>query len=162
MDFRTPSSLLHELQGNVAAFPDNANRLRLDFNKQVLLEALRSIGVKQVTVTYSGCGDSGQIDDVEAQPEAAPLTPVQVELAKREANWDAISGKWLEALVLRPLDLPTALADFCDAAVEATGHEGYQNHDGGQGTLTIDVDEGVVTLEHTDFYTESDTTAHAL
>lgn len=44
----------------------------------------------------------------------------------------------------------------------ASGHEGYQNHDGGQGTLTIDVDEGVVTLEHTDFYTESDTTAHTL
>lgn len=162
MYFATKPPLLQELQDNVAASPQEAARLRLEFNKQVLLEALRTLGIQAVTVTYAGSGDSGQVEGVEVNPETRPFDVVQVELAQPDASRDPISGEWLTRLELRPVSLVSALGDFCEDAIELAGHGGWENGDGGEGTLTLTVDTGEVVLEHTEFFTDSTSMTHTL
>jgi hypothetical protein len=158
----TTPSLLAELQHNAAASPEQRQHLLFEFNKQVLLEALRLLGAKEVVATYAGSGDEGQIDEVGLQPTTLDAAQVQVQPAAERTTWDATTRTHQTDLLLDTVDLHTALCDFLDAALVVVGHDGYENGDGGQGTLTIDVGSGSVTLEHTDFYTESDTSTHEL
>lgn len=162
MNVITKPSLLAELRLNAAASPEQRQHLLFEFNKQVLLEALRSLGAKEVVATYAGSGDEGQIDEVGLQPTTLDAAQVQVQPAAELAAWDPTTRTHQTNLVLDTRDLRTALCDFLDTALAVVGHDGYENGDGGQGTLTIDVGAGSVMLEHTDFYTESDTSTHEL
>jgi hypothetical protein len=47
-----------------------------------------------------------------------------------------------------------ALGDFSMSWVSAQ-HGGWENNDGGQGTVTVVVADNTFTLEHTEFFTES-------
>lgn len=162
MNSVTKHSLFVELQRNAAACPANANRLLFEFNKQVLLEALRPLGAREVIVTYAGSGDSGQVEDVIVAPNTIDLDATRVQVAEGHHSWDPETRTHGSVLELESRDLRTALSDFCDQAVGIAGHDGYENNDGGQGTLNVNVDDGAVTLEHADFYTESDTSTHEL
>jgi len=162
MNLITKPSLFVELQRNAAASPDNARRLLFDFNKQVLLETLRPLSAKDVVVTYAGNADSGQIDEVDVTPDTIDPDTIQVLMAGVHHMWNQETGTHVSSLVLESRDLRSALSDFCDEAIHIAGHDGYENNDGGQGTLTINVHDGAVDLEHTDFYTESDTSTHEL
>ena len=162
MNVITKPSLLDELRHNAAASPEQRQRLLFEFNKQVLLEALRLLGAKEVVATYAGNGDEGQIDEVGLEPATLDADQVQVQPTAERTTWDPTTRTHRTELVVDTRDLRTALCDFLDAALVVVGHDGYENGDGGQGTLTIDVGSGSVTLEHTDFYTESDSSTHEL
>jgi hypothetical protein len=50
------------------------------------------------------------------------------------------------------------LADNFTWEILGVHHDGFWNNDGGYGTLTIDVDAGTVSLEHSNQYVNVDTT----
>jgi hypothetical protein len=155
-------SLFGELQRNVSACPPDTRRLVFDFNKQALLETLRCLHAEEATVTYAGSSDEGQIDEVRLTPETIDADAVQVQLVAMHQTWNAESSTSRASLALEPRNLRTALADFCDQAIDLAGHTGYEINDGGEGRLTISVGGGEVALQHTDFYTESDTCTYEL
>ena len=90
-----------------------------------LLPQLRALGIAQVTAEYEGYGDSGNIEDVTVQPAGIAL----------------------------PDDLSTKVGDFA-WSVAYHQHPGFENNEGGYGTLTWDVTADSITLDHADRYVE--------
>ncbi|MFC4670702.1 DUF6878 family protein [Seohaeicola nanhaiensis] len=91
-----------------------------------LLPQLRGLGITEVTAEYEGYGDSGNIEDVTVQPAGIEL----------------------------PDDLSTKLGDFA-WAVAYHQHPGFENNEGGYGTLTWDVTADSISLDHADRYVET-------
>jgi hypothetical protein len=90
-----------------------------------LLPQLRGLGITEVTAEYEGYGDSGNIEDVTVQPVGIAL----------------------------PDDLATKLGDFA-WSVAYHQHPGFENNEGGYGTLTWDVTADSIALDHADRYVE--------
>lgn len=103
---------------------------------ETLPSRLTALGVAIVTASYSGCGDSGQIDEV------AFLSPKEKVITK------AI-----------PKDLQEEVETFLYDALE-TRHGGWENNDGGEGEFHWTLATGDCEHTHRDFYIESDTSYH--
>ena len=93
--------------------------------RSALLPQLRALGVIEVIAEYEGYGDSGNVEDVTVQP-------ARIEL---------------------PDDLRAKVEEFawCFAYHQ---HPGFENNEGGYGTLTWDVTADSITLDHADRYVE--------
>lgn len=119
--------------------------------KDALIAAMRSESVIKVTIEYSGCGDSGQIDTVSLE----------------RSNPDLKLRNDLEIAGFTPYkEEPTTFSSI-ESAAEGFGdfvleheHSNWEDGEGGSGTILIDAAIGMVEWEHNDFYTESDTTNH--
>jgi hypothetical protein len=90
-----------------------------------LLPQLRGLGIAQVIAEYEGYGDSGNIEDVTVQPAGIAL----------------------------PDELCTKVGDFA-WSVAYHQHPGFENNEGGYGTLTWDVAADSIALDHADRYVE--------
>lgn len=93
-------------------------------------EALRSAGIRVVSVSYSGCGDEGhteepQFEDKDGAPVPQPSVPESVD----------------------PDTLCNLLAEFVP--------EGYQDGEGGWGTITFDVQKQKIVVQHNWYETVS-------
>jgi hypothetical protein len=97
--------------------------------KTEIIPRLKQWGVSKVRAEYSGYGDSGCIDGITYLD--AHKQPVNMALVTPASN-PAIED---------------VLYEFLPA--------GFEINDGSQGTLTIDVAAGTVTLEHGENYTET-------
>ena len=97
--------------------------------KTEIIPRLKQWGVSKVRAEYSGYGDSGCIDGI--------------------TYLDAHDQPVNMALVLSASDpaIEDVLYEFLPS--------GFEINDGSQGTLTIDVAAGTVTLEHQENYTET-------
>ena len=93
-----------------------------DTLRTVILPALLQSGVANVEAAYSGYGDSGAIDGVQYRDKA---------------------GVRVDREMIPPLlkeQLENVLYEFLPA--------GFENNEGSQGTLTLDVRTAKVTLQH--------------
>jgi len=132
MSANSPGDLNAEFQQILAHYQQSvAAQLQTAKNtlRAVILPALLESGVANVEAAYSGYGDSGAIDGVQFRDKSG----VRVEREKIPA---ALTEK-----------LENVLYEFLPA--------GFEINDGGQGTLTLDVQTGTVKLEHEENYTES-------
>ena len=127
-----PSSLEPIIQDMLAQYA-KAEQERLDAMKHTLkaeiLPRFRVLGVANIEVSYSGYGDSGAIDGVQYRGP----TGIRVDRA-------SIPAQLVE-------DLEHCAYSFLPA--------GFEINDGGQGTLTIDVQLAKVAIQHQENYTES-------
>ena len=85
--------------------------------------------VANIEAAYSGYGDSGAIDGLQFRDAA---------------------GQRVDRMTL-----PTDVIEQRETCIEAFLPRGIEINDGSQGTLTIDVAAGTVTLEHGENYTET-------
>ncbi|KIC39831.1 hypothetical protein RA27_17425 [Ruegeria sp. ANG-R] len=90
-----------------------------------LIAQLRGLGITEVIAEYEGYGDSGNIEDVTVRPVGVKLTDDQ-------------------------------FAEVGDFAWSFAYHQhpGFENNEGGYGTLTWDVAADSITLDHADRYIE--------
>ena len=93
--------------------------------RAALLTGLRALGVTSVEVQYEGYGDSGNVEDVTVQPAEVQL----------------------------PEPLATEVGDFA-WSLAYHHHPGFENNEGGYGTLTWDLRNDSVTLDHADAQVE--------
>ena len=100
------------------------NRLQTSQDKlrNEIIPALMASGVANVEAAYSGYGDSGAIDGVQYRDKSG----MRVEREK------------IPAALTKQLE--NVLYEFLPA--------GFEINDGGQGTLTLDVQTGRLTLQH--------------
>jgi hypothetical protein len=132
-DSNTPDEEVSENVRQLLAHYHQSEQARLERAKAKLraevLPALRSHRVATLEAAYSGYGDSGAIDGVQYRNEAG----VRVD----------------RTTIPQPLveQLETCVYEFLPA--------GFENNDGGQGTLTIDTQTAKVTIQHQENYTES-------
>jgi hypothetical protein len=162
MDSSTCTEAQAALRQALAAAPGDGNRLVLAYNKGVIAQALALAGVVQAIVTYAGAGDEGQIEEVTLDPETPAARAASIEVAELAYRWDPETSRGGGQLAFVKVDLENALETLCDSAVEITGHNGYQNGDGGEATFTLVAATAQAHLEHNDHYVESDLSVHAL
>ena len=93
--------------------------------RAALIAQLRALGISEITAEYEGYGDSGNVEDVTVQPADVKL--------------------------LEPL--ATEVGDFA-WSLAYHHHPGFENNEGGYGTLTWDITGDSITLDHADRYVE--------
>jgi len=109
---------------------------------------LVEMGIEFVTYTYSGSGDSGCISDVEIVPPSS-------------ANADDWASAFkimfyvgfCEEVDERESSFENALRGIADELLESA-HGGWENGDGGFGTVMFDVANQNVLIEHSDYIVE--------
>lgn len=105
-----------------------AQKAALGVTRQGWVATLRQQNVKTLTAQYSGYGDSGNIEDIQ-----------------------------LELGVSLAADIEEQLRDFL-WSVAYNEHPGFENNDGGEGTLTWDITADSLTIEHGEHVMQTDWT----
>lgn len=106
-----------------------------------LLMRLKLLGVSELTVGFSGGGDSGSIEDV----TAVSADGSEVDLGSQPSmSWvqetstlNRATHRWDKHYVSVDLSLKDILIQMTEQALEEAGLDWY-NNDGGQGYLAID------------------------
>ena len=148
-----------------AVVAELSQREVFDRNKAAILAALKGASIDEVEVKYEGSGDDGGIADVDyvhARGEDAKIDGVMVEYLGWGWVRDPSTGRSCQSVKTEAIELDEAVRELCDDAIALMGHSGWEDNDGGCGTLTIDAVEGTVVLEHTDYFTDSSTEEHPL
>lgn len=117
-------------------------------NKAALFEILAKAGITDVTVSFDGSGDSGQIESVEpfAGDNATELPAGDVELVR-----PGDSGSSPQRTTHT---VPEAIETLAYDMLEEE-HDGWENNDGAFGEFTFDVAERSITLEYHERYVNS-------
>ena len=97
--------------------------------KAEIIPRLKQWGVSKVKAEYSGYGDSGCIDGITYLD--AHDQPVNMDMVRAASD----------------PEIENVLYEFLPA--------GFEINDGSQGTLTVDVAAGTVTIEHGENYTDT-------
>jgi hypothetical protein len=140
-------------------------------NRQPLLTALAALGITELVVRYEGGGDSGDVCELDVFPVELANTQILETLKTQQLAYQCLAGEYRKTdaqeaeyhyfLEEQQLSVHDALRDFTLTWVDAH-HGGWENNDGGSGTVTISVTEGIFRLEHIEYYTESTGYEHEL
>ena len=127
-------------------------------NRQPLLTALAALAITQLVVRYEGGGDSGDVSELEIFPESLAQANIANTLKVEQLTYHCLAGEYQDGeyryfLQEQQSSIDSALRDFVLTWVDAH-HGGWENNDGGSGTMTINVTEGTFRLEHSEYYTE--------
>lgn len=117
------------------------------FRSRCLLWQLRLLGITEVVVSYGGGGDSGQTDSIEFTPSIdAGTIPVSTPFGEKlpRGYRDTVEPVNLESLV------DEVAWDF----IEKVAGSGWENNEGGNGSVTFDVTRGLAGVAHTNNYDE--------
>ena len=126
----------------------------LDENKTALFGALSQAAIATVTVRFDGYGDSGQIEEIEAQAAgtAVPLPEGTIDIAS--PLWDG-SGVQRGRLTIRE-----AIEQLAYDFLERT-HGGWENNDGAFGDFSFGVADRTITLEYNERFTDTELFEHS-
>ena len=128
----TPDPSVEQMIAEMQRAEERERRETNDRLRNEILPQFRELGVANIEVAYSGYGDSGAIDGIQYRDPTGirvDRAPIPIQLIE---------------------DLESCAYEFLPA--------GFEINDGGQGTLTIDVQASKVTLTHETNYTASEST----
>ena len=125
----TPDPSVEQMIAEMQRAEERERRETNDRLRDQILPQFRRLGVANIEVSYSGYGDDGSIDGIQYRDP----TGIRVDRA-------TIPEKLIE-------DLESCVYTYLPA--------GFEINEGGQGTLTIDVQLANVTLQHQENCTES-------
>ena len=125
----TPDPSVEQMIAEMQRAEERERRETNDRLRDQILPQFRRLGVANIEVSYSGYGDDGSIDGVQYRDP----TGIRVERA-------TIPEKLIE-------DLESCVYELLPA--------GFEIGEGAQGTLTIDVQAGKVTIQHQENFTDS-------
>ena len=140
-DFVSPSDPWQQQERELARIAKEV----LPANKTALFDALAAAGITTVIVNFDGCGDSGQIEMIEAKAgdDVIPLPTVQIEIAS--AVWGSATIDRQTQPVRRAIE--TLVYDVLNET-----HGGWEINDGACGEFTFDVTERTITLDYNERY----------
>lgn len=122
-------------------------------NKAEILAALRGIEATRVVATYSGAGDSGQIDGVEVYKGETRIDDLPaIKFISIDGTY--FDGKFNNKAKEQEKPLDEAIEELIYDSLEMH-HAGWEINDGSSGELTIMVEDGAFMLAHNEYYTES-------
>ena len=126
----------------------------VDANRETLLAVFTKLNITEVIIRYEGGGDSGDVAEVTVIPETAVPQLAVEQITHRYVVSGYSDNQYHYHVQERQLSVNDALHDFALEWVDVH-HSGWENNDGGSGTVTIQVTENRFQLEHTEYYTES-------
>lgn len=121
-------------------------------NKNNILAALRTAGVKKCTINYSGCGDSGQVDELDFGAGVV-VEDVKVEQTDVATEYDFSGGGFPSYRKIHKVNEPKlvglreAIENLCYSKLEEM-HCGWEINEGSQGSFVINVEDGTVEWHH--------------
>jgi hypothetical protein len=127
-------------------------QINFEANLVAIAAVLAAHGIHQVTSTYQGSGDSGDEGyrtAFDAEGDEVDLPDVEVVVERRD--YRKVGDTYDYVVEKVPMALDSAISDATGQVISLAGHEGYENNEGGEGTLTIYA-SGYATLVHTDFF----------
>jgi len=124
-------------------------------NKAALFDALAAAGITMVLVNFDGCGDSGQIEMIEAKTggDDCALPAVEIETA---------AARWGSATIDRRTQPVREAIETIVYDILSQSHDGWENNDGAYGDFTFDVTGRTITLDYNERHLESDYSQHVL
>ena len=125
----------------------------LPANKTAIFDALASTGIVSVVVFFDGCGDSGQIESIDARDAAgeAALPDVTVEFAAPSYADESINRRTMplyDAIETMAYDLLRSA--YC----------GWENNDGAYGEFSFDVAGRSISLDYNGRYVAVESSSH--
>jgi hypothetical protein len=122
-------------------------------NKDALFDALAAAGVTFVVVSFDGCGDSGQIENIEvkAGEDIGALPAGEIEIAR--AAWG--NSEPQHATV----SIHDAVEQLAYDLLAAT-HSGWENNEGAYGEFAFDVAARAITLDFFLRFVDSEHSLH--
>jgi hypothetical protein len=117
---------------------------------------LKTMGVTRVTCTYDGSGDSGDVQDI-TFVSGEPNLPIGEHSSK--SLYSFVSQHGSNAEPGKQLFTQT-MADALENALwklVSDNFAGWENNDGAYGEIDVTVENGKITLEHNQRYTEVNT-----
>jgi hypothetical protein len=122
-------------------------------NKAALFDALAVAGVTHVLVCFDGCGDSGQIEYVEAKAGDQTVAMPDADIEIVRAVWDEPEPQQTMLSVAAAVE--QLVYDFL-----AETHDGWENNDGACGEFTFDVAARTIRLDFNQRYSASEHSQH--
>ena len=124
-----------------------------------IYRALRELGVHSLRVRYSGSGDSGAIDEIEAhdrhgQPVKLPPIPVPYAFTHTSYNFQTNTYD-TEVTETKELPLSEAVEQWCYDLLEEH-YPGWMNNEGADGTIVIDPAKREGRIDHQIYFTQSE------
>jgi hypothetical protein len=126
------------------------DRTPSEHTKSQLYAKLSKLGIASVLIVYDGCGDSGCIESI----QVFDARNCEVELPNRsvaidlvESRFDGTLRQFITVNVKRTVPIKQAVENWCYDLLEQH-FGGWENNDGSQGTIKIDVMEKSATIEH--------------
>ena len=101
------------------AFDNESSPQQIATFKKTIIPKLRALGVRKLTVNYSGSGDEGSVDGMDVEPEGLAI----------------------------PEELEKQICDLADEFLYSE-HGTWEDGDGGTGTIVIDPAESKIVNEH--------------
>lgn len=121
--------------------------------KTALFDALAAAGITQVIVTFDGCGDSGQVEDIDARAGDKVVSLPEAEITICSPVWGS------DEIRRRTMSVEAAIEQLAYDLLSET-HGGWENNDGAYGEFVFDVATRVISLEHNERYTATETFSH--
>jgi len=142
-----------DIMAEIAA--ENATRANLrPSNKAAVFSALAGAGIATVTVIFDGCGDSGQIESIEARDASGADVPLpEVTIAIVAIVWGQSSPE------PRSMSVEQAIEHLVYDALTET-HGGWENNDGAFGEFVFDVPALEIRLDYNERITSSELYSH--
>ena len=120
-----------------------------------LCNVLGPLGIASVTIAYDGYGDEGQIETIGLRDFAEAEQPVP------EGECASWSVPWKGDATAVTSTIASAIEDF-GYEMLALHHAGWENGEGANGELVIDVTAKHAEMQHSTRYIETDCTVHEL
>ena len=96
--------------------------------------------IGKIVVSYNGYGDSGGIEGIATFSEAGDEHS-DSDFRLRNLPKINLDSQWIH-------NFKDEIEYFSDAVINAAGYDGYENEDGGNGTIEIDAMNQKVTIQH--------------
>jgi hypothetical protein len=111
--------------------------------RELLLTTLRMLGGTHIMATYSGSGDSGEIDLVSVI--AADGTTLDTDALTMKApldhqTYDDDKKAWVTHFTIEEQPITKVIENLLWRMIEHFDHSGWENNDGGSGSLEVDLE----------------------
>lgn len=133
----------------------------LTHNREIILQTLKQHPIDKVTIIYSGGGDSGDIEEIQAYSSGELINLPDIIIHYREPTAEYKDGKYCYTLEDTQQSLEKSLRYFALTWL-GQDHRGWEINDGGNGEVNILVAKEAFSLNHTEYYTESNSYEYAL
>lgn len=147
-----PTGFLREFDEKQRAYKQLSESIHAA-NKDALFAPLAAAGITSILVRFDGCGDSGQIEEIDVVAGDKPATLPTGNVTIQRANWGADEADPEECT------MSDAVEALVYALLEET-HGGWENNEGAYGKFTFNVAERTITLDYNERYETSNYTQH--
>lgn len=138
------------------------NNLDLRDRMKKVWPILLGAGVKTVKLEYSGSGDSGMFELPEYEPSDtvnSSVGDIQVETMTKSSTFDRKTSSWTQKIGWVQMSLSDTMTDIASDFVSYY-HGGWENNEGGRGTVEFDCEQFTVGVKHEEYVIQSIHSAH--